>query len=325
MKGRKLRPLVRPRPPEDFKTRKEVKIQVHVIKAENVPIRYEMIEQYEKAKNRGASSMGRPTAVRPNQGFGDNDPNDYNEERSFEDERPGVQAVDARTLDTQPHVETYVEVRLHYYAGQTIVKFTNTDEGIMPRWNQILEFPLHAANDEKFTLSELANTEAFLTASIFDKQEYLSQREGAKVIQEEHRFLGEVTIPLSTILTNPDKIDFNFKVNRPVCMPGYRVLDNEIHTMSYQQLANQVELQETQPPTTLNLSISLEPGISLPNENSQTYYPGPLDTNQLENMGAWITQQRKAGQIRFKHFPTMEIFGLGVDGYSVFIPRYLTA
>ncbi len=53
---------------------------------------------------------------------------------------------------------------------------------------------------------------------------------------EEHRFLGSVSIPLVTLLQNSGKTDFNFKLNRPICLPNYRVLDDEIYFMSAKQL-----------------------------------------------------------------------------------------
>ncbi len=49
------------------------------------------------------------------------------------------------------------------------MKTTNTDEGTMPRWNEILDFPLDAANDEAFTQDELAKSKTVIIASLFDK------------------------------------------------------------------------------------------------------------------------------------------------------------
>ena len=66
----------------------------------------------------------------------------------------------------------------------------------MPRWNEILEFPLESDNSEGFTQQELASSETKIIASLFDKQTYQSVREGERVFLEEHRFLGAVTIPL---------------------------------------------------------------------------------------------------------------------------------
>ena len=46
-RGRKLKPVIKERPSKNLEMVKECKLVVHVIKAVNVPIRHEMIEQYE--------------------------------------------------------------------------------------------------------------------------------------------------------------------------------------------------------------------------------------------------------------------------------------
>ena len=66
----------------------------------------------------------------------------------------------------------------------------------MPRWNEILDFALVAENNQNFTLNELASSSTMIIVSLFDKQTYYTQREGEKIEQEEHRFLGSVHLPL---------------------------------------------------------------------------------------------------------------------------------
>lgn len=76
-----------------------------------------------------------------------------------------------------------------------------------------------------------------IIASLFDKQTYETVREGNTVLQEENRFLGSVTIPLQTLLlNNGKKTDFNFRLARPMCLPNYRVLDDEIYFMRPEEL-----------------------------------------------------------------------------------------
>ena len=72
-------------------------------------------------------------------------------------------------LASMPQVETYVEIKVQYHEKYAILKTTNTDEGTMPRWNEILDFPLDAANDEAFTQDELAKSKTVIIASLFDK------------------------------------------------------------------------------------------------------------------------------------------------------------
>ena len=46
MRGRKLKPLIKEQPTKNIELVKDCKIVVHVIKAENVPVRHEIIDQY---------------------------------------------------------------------------------------------------------------------------------------------------------------------------------------------------------------------------------------------------------------------------------------
>lgn len=46
MKGRKLKPLIKEKPAQNLEAFSECKIIVHVIKAENVPIRVDVVDMY---------------------------------------------------------------------------------------------------------------------------------------------------------------------------------------------------------------------------------------------------------------------------------------
>ena len=106
----------------------------------------------------------------------------------------------------------------------------------MPRWNEILEFPLDSQSGEGFTKEELSSSKTLIIATLFDKQTYVNIREGQRVMLEEHRYLGSVQIPLLTLLTNSGKTDFNFRLERPTTLPSYRVLEEEIYFMSAAKL-----------------------------------------------------------------------------------------
>ena len=103
----------------------------------------------------------------------------------------------------------------------------------------------------------------------------MNMQDGKQVRQEENRFLGNLEIPLSTVLNNYEKTDFNFKLNRPLILPAYRVVDDELNLMQNNaKLVDEVLRENEQIATYLNLSISLDPAIELPNENVMSYYPG---------------------------------------------------
>lgn len=86
--------------------------------------------------------------------------------------------------NTHKEVETYVEVRVQYYEGYSIVKQTDTCEGRMPYWNEQLQFPLKAlkTSKENFTLEELKNSTCIIYISLFDKEQAVVTQGNQNVI-----------------------------------------------------------------------------------------------------------------------------------------------
>lgn len=105
---------------------------------------------------------------------------------------------------------------------------------------------------------------------------------------EEHRFLGSVNIPLLTLLQNPGKTDFNFRLERPAVLPNYRVLNEEIYFMSAEELKNHLQMRNEQPATYINLSITMEPNIELPFDNAEYSYPGFESQKILDEGSKWM-------------------------------------
>ena len=124
-----------------------------------------------------------------------------------------------------------------------------------------------------------------------------------------------------TLLTNAGKTDFNFKLARPVCLPNYRVLDDEIYFMDAKQLEKQRLMENEQPPTYINLSITLEPNIELPYENSELFYPGFEEQKLLDDGSKWLYERQKTS--KFKH-ANIALFGENISGQSVLLCRFLT-
>ena len=48
----------------------------------------------------------------------------------------------------------------------------------MPKWNEVLWFPLEADNIEAFTKEDLMSSETKIIISLFDKQMYISMLDG---------------------------------------------------------------------------------------------------------------------------------------------------
>ena len=81
-------------------------------------------------------------------------------------------------------------------------------------------------------------------------------------------------------------------------------------------------LENEQPASYVNLSVSLDPPIELPTENEQAYYPGREDQGLLEEGTRWVNAMRLKVMKKFKN-PRIMIFGENTAGRSVYIPRFL--
>jgi hypothetical protein len=57
-------------------------------------------------------------------------------------------------------------------------------------------------------------------------------------------------------------------------LPAYRVLGDEVYVMEATALAEEAIRKNEQICTYINLSITMDPEIELPNENNEAYYPG---------------------------------------------------
>ena len=217
---------------------KEVKIYVHCVKGENVPIRADYIKDYIQAKS---------GALKPNNSI------NFDRNRATPNNPPGFipgegqeNVVDMTTnkdmayMINTPMVETYVEVALIYNDSQTAIKRTNVDEGSTPKWNEVLDFDWISKDRIRgFTKEELITSESMIRISLFDRRQEWTLIDDKKVIQEENRFLGSIEVPLLTVLFNPEKLDSNFRLQRPMALSAYRVLDEEIYFCKEDQLADE--------------------------------------------------------------------------------------
>ena len=119
-----------------------------------------------------------------------------------------------------------VEVRIVYNDLYQVVEVTNIAEGDFPEWNQILEFPLRALNQKRFTKQELINTRAMIYITLFDIEIQTSNAGPQIVLNPQYRYLGSLSIPLIALLNNPPKIDAMLKINRPLALFNYQVETN---------------------------------------------------------------------------------------------------
>mmetsp|Transcript_36590 Transcript_36590/g.48036 ORF Transcript_36590/g.48036 Transcript_36590/m.48036 type:complete len:93 (+) Transcript_36590:1131-1409(+) len=91
--------------------------------------------------------------------------------------------------------------------------------------------------------------------------------------------------------------------------------------MNAEQLEKQRKMENEQPPTYINLSITLEPNIELPAENEEFTYPGYEEQKLLDDGAKWLHERFSACKFKNKH---IKLFGENVQGMSVLLCRYLT-
>ena len=70
-------------------------------------------------------------------------------------------------------------------------------------------------------------------------------------------------------------------------------------------------MENEQPPTYLNLSISLEPNIELPSENTELQYPGFEEQKDLDTGSRWLHDRMKL--CKFKN-ANIKLFGENIKG-----------
>ena len=69
-------------------------------------------------------------------------------------------------------VESYVEIKVQFSDGRTIIDRTWCDEGKDPNWNEIKSFLFKPINSEKFTKQQLFDDQTTIDIALFDRQQY---------------------------------------------------------------------------------------------------------------------------------------------------------
>ena len=124
-----------------------------------------------------------------------------------------------------------------YTDGVEETKRTYPVEGNNPEWNETLEFLITSTTGKGFSSEELVNNTTMLYFSIFDEVENMEYNEitNAFTIKIDKRFLGSFSIPLSTVLQNPPRMEAMFKVNRPLSLFNYEILTQNIFLYSAEE------------------------------------------------------------------------------------------
>ena len=89
----------------------------------------------------------------------------------------------------------------------------------------------------------------------------------------QNRYLGTFKIPLTTVLSE-SKIEGLMRLERPLVLQDYHVVQDELIFKDPEDFKLQQARNEEQIPTYINISIQLEPLISISRDNEQEFYPG---------------------------------------------------
>lgn len=129
----------------------ESTIHVHVIRGQNVPLRREFLQQYKQFLNNKGNYRQQNQVARQQAGVTGFRQGDEN----IEDRGKAMDFQDKHDVYKTAMVESYVEIKVQFSDGRTIIDRTWCDEGKDPNWNEIKSFLFKPINSEKFTKQQL--------------------------------------------------------------------------------------------------------------------------------------------------------------------------
>lgn len=336
---RKLLPRKRKVPKVAVSTQTSCKISIIVYKAVNVPIRTLGVEAQKKyiqsdiinkqKKGFALSSMqGSQSNFRfQSQPAGFNNSGPYPNQPMIDDNQ-GPIGMRANEIDEDrvirygliERVQSYIEVVLVHNDKTSVVR-TIPFDGAFPEWNELLELTFTCLNKTEFTVNELLECESILYFNLYDQ--LLSTANTLHIneykVKLERRFLAGFELPLLTVLQNPSGIEASFRMNRPLCLQGYRIERSDPFK------ANDVAdvFNDPEKPTYLSVKINLDPVLELPVENEAEYYPGFEAPTFLFSGSNWLSAMKNKKSILKER--KIHLWAENTDGQSVFLPRYITA
>ncbi|KAL8612721.1 hypothetical protein ACOMHN_025372 [Nucella lapillus] len=233
----------------------------------------------------------------------------------------GGGAATSRELDRKPTVRNITgETLVHPYVEvmfQRNTVRTSAGEGPNPSFNEELELPLQAPNDD-FSPNTLQTVQDSIYLNLFDEVvvdvlEDERERETAIHQRLEKKWLGNIRIPFSTIYLN-GKIDGTFRINTPPVLLGY--------TYDVAQVGDEdmdMPIGQRDDSTYLSLFITIEPPLIQPEPVRERF-----DTNEDEKLMQYA--ERWQGELQAmhprRHYKTSVI---DVNGKNVFLTRYFKA
>ncbi|CAK70738.1 unnamed protein product (macronuclear) [Paramecium tetraurelia] len=217
--------------------------------------------------------------------------------------------------------------------GQKDDQLTSEVEGVNPEWNELIDFRIgREFKQQQFDPEDLINSRNKVTFTLFDqigwfKQKGMNTQEHTLTITR--RYIGSVTIPLLNLFQQ-EKMSGRFRINRPLFLLNYRTLNVENFLMDQrnqtsqqnelQNLHNNFDIIDPHIPTTIELTMTLEPSIKVNEDlSATTYFPGAESTNLFLYGIRQLNRYREQFKDRYIKF-----WAENLKGESVFLPRFIT-
>ncbi|EGR28239.1 hypothetical protein IMG5_180790 [Ichthyophthirius multifiliis] len=246
-----------------------------------------------------------------------------------------IKPIDFKNINELERVNSYVQIKLIFEKQEQIV-CSKPFEGNNPDWSSERQLLIQQLQNRKISVYEINNQQNRLLVSLFDLKitKKKSKTKLGKETKITHSFyLGHICIPLFTLFSN-QKLNATFRVNRPIIILGYYTdinnllgFDSEYDPQNTLQAPPQPLNQESkiridpQIPTTLNMSINIEPFVEISQENDQQFYGENQDSRLQYIANIWFANIKKKPILAKRH---IKLFGNDIEQNSFFLPRYIS-
>ncbi|KAG8187652.1 hypothetical protein JTE90_005504 [Oedothorax gibbosus] len=206
----------------------------------------------------------------------------------------------------ESQVQPFVEVMFQ----RTAIK-TGIAEGPHPTWNEELELPFRALNDN-YTPSSLEGVKDVVYINLFDEitvnlLEEGGGREGVVHERLERRWLGNLKVPFTTLYLN-SKIEGTFRVNIPPVLLSYENEPRPWLTGLSDAASNH---------TYLSFFMTIEPCLPLPD-----VFRDQFDSTEPEKVLAEVEKWRQSVIPRYPD-RMIKLMAVDLSGKWIFVTRYL--
>ncbi|GFT89046.1 coiled-coil and C2 domain-containing protein 2A [Nephila pilipes] len=226
------------------------------------------------------------------------------------DMSPVKEKIEQKNGDTAMLFESQVQPFVEVMFQRTSMK-TGIAEGPHPTWNQELELPFHAPNDN-YTPSNLETVKECIYINLFDEVTVdllESERERETVVYErlERRWLGNLKIPFTTLYLN-SKIEGTFRINVPPVLLSYENEPRPWLTGLSDAASNY---------TYISFFMTIEPCLQLPE-----IFRDQFDSAEPEKVLNEVEKWRQSIILRFPD-RMIKLMSVDLSGKWIFVTRFL--